>query len=234
MNTSTPKNLTNRGKKIMNYFSTSILKSKIDDQEYDRLLNESVQILFPKALQLVSLDPQDCIHGSQMIISPPDFKSIGSLQFETKKGGDNYLRYYPIGITIYNFTNHSLIAYQCTFDPTTDNALNESTFEYFYNDIVSFETITKSGSTIDYDWKEKIIKHVPILKSIINTGKIYQYDFSRKFVLTTKGGSKISVILSDHILKEATNGGEFRLTKALKSIAVVRRIIRDKKSYSLA
>jgi len=229
----TPKNLTDRGKKILNYFSTSLLKSRISDQEYDALVRESIQILFPRALHLVGLDPEDCIHREQMIISPPNIRRIGDLEFQMKKGKDNYLRYIPVCVTIYNFTNHSLVAYQCIFDPTTDNSLNESTFEYFYNDIVSFETITESGSFIDYTWKEKIIKSLPILRSLMNTGNVYQYDFSREFILTTKGGTKLPVTLSDRILKQSTEGGEFRLTEALKSISVIRRIIRDKKSYTL-
>lgn len=233
MSKSTPKNLTERGKKILNYFSKSILKSKVSDEEFDHLIQESVQILFPRSLQIVNLDKEDCIHDAQMIIGPPNIKKLGDIELQMKKGKDNYLRFIPKGITIYNFTDHSLVAYQCIFDPTTDNALNEATFEYFYNDIVSFETITESGSLIDYNWKDKIVKGIPILKSIIDTGKIIQYDYTQKFILTTKGGTKLPVTLTEHLLKEATNGGEFWLTDALKSISIVRRIIRDKKSYTI-
>ncbi|NMH87981.1 hypothetical protein [Flavivirga algicola] len=227
------KNLTPNGKKILNYYSKSVLKSKIKDEEYDNLIKESLQGLYDISLKMVDLDPGDCISRSVMIQGPPNFKRLNGLEFKIKKGKDNLLRFLPLGITIYNFTDHSLTAYQCMFDPTTSNALNEATYEYFYNDIVSFETVTESGSLIDNDWKDKIIKKIPVLKSVIDTGKIIQYDDTQKFVLTTKGGTRLSVTLTEAILKEATDGGDvFSLSEAHKSISVVRRIVRDKKSYT--
>ncbi len=226
------KNLTPNGKKILNYYSKSVLKSRIKEEEYDAIIRESLQGLFDISLKMVDLHQDDCISRSVMIMGPPNFKRLNGLEFNIKKGKDNLLRFFPLGVTIYNFTDHSLVAYQCMFDPTTNNALNEGTFEYFYNDIVSFETITESGSLVDNDWKDKIIKKIPILKSVVNTGKIIQYDNTQKFVLTTKGGTRLPVTLTEGVLKEATDGGVFSLSEAHKSISIVRRIVRDKKSYT--
>jgi len=227
------KNLTKEGKDIKNYFSDTVFKKRIDDAEYDRLINQSLSGIDQLALDKVCISREDCIKEPVMIIGPPNFKRLSGLEFHIKKGKDNYLRYMPLGITVYNFASHSLLAYQCDFDPTTGNNLNDSTFEYFYNDIVSFETVTESGSHTDYDWKDKILKSIPILKSIVDTGKVIQADLAQKFILTTSGGSRLSVTLSEDILKEITKGGSFQLSKASKSINVVRRIIRGKKSYTL-
>lgn len=227
------KNLNANGKKILNYYSKSVFKNKPSDDEYDTLIKESVKGLYSTSLKMVSIHPDDCISRSVIIYGPPNFEKLNGLEFMIKKRKDNYIRFIPLGITVYNFTEHSLVAYQCTYDPTTNNSLNESTFEYFYNDIVSFHTITESGSSIDYDWKDKIFKGIPILKSILDTGKIIQYDYNQKFILTTSGGTSLPVTLTEGLLKEATDGGEFSLSEAHRSISVIRRIIRDKKSYTL-
>lgn len=226
------KNLTDNGKKIKNYFAKSVLKRSVSDNEFDELLKLSISSLYQIALDKVSITEKDCIKVPVIIIGPPNFRKFSGLDFDIKKGKDDYLRFIPVGVTIYNFAEHSLLAYQCDFDPTTENPLNENTFEYFYNDIVSFETVSESSSHTDYDWKDKILKNVPILKSFIDTGNIVQGDIAQKFILTTAGGSKVSVTLAENLLKEATQGGEFHLSIANKSINVVRRIIRDKKSYT--
>ncbi|WP_394747115.1 hypothetical protein [Spongiimicrobium salis] len=232
MSSTTAKNLTPKGKKIANYYSKNILKSRPSDTDYDRLIRESVQFLFDRSLDLTDLDSEDSIHDPVMIIGLPHLENLNGLTFEIQKGKDNFFRFIPLGITIYNFTDHSLIAYQCTFDPRTNNALNEGTFEYFYNEIVSFETFSESGTVTDYNWRDKIVNSIPLLDSLIRTGKIHQYDYTQKFKLTTTGGTSISVILKEGVLKEVSDGGEFSLTEALKSISIVRRIIREKKSYT--
>lgn len=226
------KNLSQDGKKIIDYFNKSIFKSRISDAEYDTLVSKSLNGLYDISLTKVNLHRRDCIARPVMIIGPPNFNKLGGLEFMVQKRKDNYIRFIPFGITIYNFTDHSLVAYQCNYDPSTNNALSEGTFEYFYNDIVSFETVTESGSEIDYDWKDKIIKAIPILSSIISTGEIVQYDSAQKFILTTSGGTQLPVTLTESILKEATNGGNFSLTASYKSISAIRRIIRGKKSYT--
>lgn len=227
------KNLTENGKKIKNYFAKSMLKKSIDDGEFDELLRNSMKGLYKIALDKISITNADCIKEPVIVIGPPNFRKLSGLEFNWKKGKDNYIRFIPVGITIYNFAEHSILAYQCDFDTTTENALNESTFEYFYNDIVSFETVSESSSYTDYDWKDKILKGVPILSSMISTGNIVQGDLTQKFVLTTAGGSKVSVTLTENLIKEASKGGEFSISEANRSINVVRRIIRDKKSYNL-
>jgi len=227
------KNLAKNGKQINNYFSKSIFKGKPSDDEFDQLIIDSLKGLEKEALDIVNLDRTDCIKQTEMIIGPPDLKKLNGLEFKIKKGKDGFLRYVPLGITIYNFTDDSLVAYQCNFDPTTENSMNICTFEYFYNEIVSFETVTESGSITDFDWKDKMVKSLPIIKNLVSTGKIIQYDYTQKFKLTTTGGTSLSVTLAEDVMKGITDGGEFFLTKAQKSINVVRGTIRDKKRYTL-
>lgn len=51
-----------------------------------------------------------------------------------------------------------------------------------------------------------------------------------KFILTTSGATKIEVILSEQLLIEQEGGGEISTSEAKKSIMVVRKMLRDKKT----
>lgn len=227
------KNLTEKGKKLKNYFSKSLISRKIADEEFDTLIDSSMKGLYQNALEKLCLDEADCIKKPVWISGPPDVRKLSGVELEIKKGKDNFLRFIPLGVTVYFFSNHSVLAYQCSFDPTTENPLNESTFEFFYNDIVSFETVTKSNSQIDYDWKSKLLKKLPLIGSFFKTGRLIQFDTQLQFILTTSGGTKLAVALTEDVLTKATEGGKFSLEESIKSVATVRRIIRDKKSYTL-
>lgn len=221
--------MTESGKRIKAYFSKGIIRRKRpDDKEFDSLVHLSTRDLFNQALRKTGLDSDDCIRGPVIIIGPR-LQDRGGIEFAVKKGKDDLIRYIPLGVTIINFTVDELVVYQCVFDPTTENSLNESTFEYYYNDIVSLETRTESYTKREYNLVEKIINNISILKNIVSTGKVEQHNLAEKFLLTTSGGSRIEVVLAEDTLIEEAGGGEVSTSEAEKSIMVVRRMLRDKK-----
>ena len=55
-------------------------------------------------------------------------------------------------------------------------------------------------------------------------------DNSEKFVLTTSGGTTLEVFLTDPKLIEKMGGGKIPTTEAEKTISVVRKMLREKKS----
>ncbi|MEQ9422980.1 MAG: hypothetical protein RJQ09_01085 [Cyclobacteriaceae bacterium] len=224
------KNLSDDGKKILAYYSSSIFKNKPMDDEYDELIRSSVQNLFEYALNRVDLLKSQCDRPAVMLRGIPRLEKINKDDFRIKTGKDNLIRYFPFEVTIYNFTIDSLVAYQCDFDPSTRVTLNESTFEYYYEDIVSLETLSASRSEINYTTVEAIVNKIPILKDVLNTGEISQYDLSQKFILTTSGGTKLPVTIADYILKAKTDDGDFPLAESFKAITTIRKHIRDKKS----
>ena len=125
------------------------------------------------------------------------------------------IRHTPITVTVITLTENQLVAYQSDLDLTTGNFLNESTDEYFYKDIVSIATKTES--------REIKFK---------NLGKI-QLNEAEIFKLTTSGGTSIEVILRDRkLLIEKMGGGEIPITDVEKTISVVRKMLREKKSNS--
>ena len=221
-------NLTPKGKKIRSYFFNSSFFGGLDDSTVDRLIEESYSHLYSKALNKANIQSSDCIRDS-VLITGPRFQSVGGAEIGIKKGKDGIIRFIPIGVTIINFLPHQLVAYQCAYDPTTENALNESTLEYFYKDIVSLETKTISKTEKKYTFSEKVLLKIPVLKKIIETGSIEQYNEAEVFVLTTSGSTKLEVTLSEKILIEAVGGGEIPKSLSERSILAVRRMIREKK-----
>ncbi|MCI4670927.1 MAG: hypothetical protein MRZ79_22515 [Bacteroidia bacterium] len=220
--------VTKNGKIIKNYFSDSIFTSGPKDKEVDKLIEKSYEGLYDKALAKASINASDCIRPS-VIITGPKLNNLGGAEFSIKKGKDNYIRYIPLGITIINFLPHQLVAYQCVFDPTTENALNESTLEYFYKDVVALETKTISRTEKTYTFSEKVINKIPVIKKLFDTGKVEQYNDAEIFVLTTSGGTKLEVVLTERVLIEAVGGGELPKTLSENSVKVVRKMLREKK-----
>ncbi|WP_075343822.1 hypothetical protein [Tenacibaculum agarivorans] len=219
-------NMTQNGKKIFKYFSKGFsLTKKITSQEYDELIDQAVFPLYKKALKKTLLDSSECKRKPEMFFAPTSAKkSLGERHF--KKGEDNVLRFIPIVVTIMNFTAHELVIYQCLFDPTTEVALNESTWTYFYKEIVSLETKQDSGEGEFLTPTKKMLYKIPVVNLFIK-GKHKQFNVSQEFILTTRGSSKYKVRLSDfEILDEI--GGEFETSDVEKTIKAIRSALRDK------
>src|SRR6266566_3885044 len=109
-----------------------------------------------------------------------------------------------VGLSVINFTAHQLMAYQCALDLTTGNCLSEGTDEYFYRDVVSASTQSKSKT---YEEAEigKELSH-GLLKDLMTAGKL-QFNAAQMFILTTSGGTSIEVVLRDPKLIERAGGG---------------------------
>jgi len=104
------------------------------------------------------------------------------------------------------------LAYTCVLDFTTGKALNESTDEYFYKDVVSVSTKSESRTV-----------NIPKLGTL-------QLNTAETFTLTTSGGTSLSVLLRDPTLIEKMGGGEIPTTRAEKAIQTVRKMLREKKA----
>ena len=219
--------MTTNGKKIKNYFSKYTLSRRITDNEYDALIRKAIEPLFDRALEKTLLDSSDCVRKCRLISGIPKAFNSGGSEQNFKKGKDGYVRYIPIEITILNFTQHEIVIYQCVFDPITENALNESTLTYFYQDIVSIETQRESKTKRIFTIIERVLKKIPLIKLFIK-GRQKRYNASEKFILTTAGSSMLEVRLSDSKTIESV-GGEFNISETENTIRSIRTMLRDKK-----
>lgn len=186
------------------------LNGKATDQEMDQFFQEDLAMLTKHGLNKLGLEDSELV-GNTVYITGLARVRCGA-EFLYKVGKDHKLRFTPTQVTLIFFTQHQLVTYSCVFDSTTGRALNESTEEYFYQDVVSVST---RSTSVEIDLGKR--------------GTV-QAKEAEEFTLTTSGGTSISVVLRDRQLIKALGGGELPTTAAEEAIQSVRRMLRDKKS----
>lgn len=151
------------------------------------------------------------------MVTGPRLWNIANAYPAFRKGKDNLFRFTPVNVTVINFTEHQLITYSCALDLTTGAALNENTDEYFYRDIVSVSTKTKSYNAQMRD------------------GSTLQIDDAEMFQLTTSGGTSVEVLLrAPKVIQMMGGNGDIPTTRAEQAIQSVRKMLREKKSSRAA
>jgi hypothetical protein len=186
-------------------------QGKPSDQQMDEWLEEYLKNLTKIALNKMGTDETELVSESVQATGPRLW-DVGGAGVFFRKGKDNVLRFTPVGVSIINFTQNQLLVYSCVLDFTTGKALNESTDEYFYKDVVSVATRSESKSV-----------------NIQKLGTV-QLNAAETFTLTTSGGTFLSVLLRDPTLIEMMGGGEIPTTRAEKAIQTVRKMLREKKA----
>lgn len=187
-------------------------EARPSDGQVDAWLDEDLKALHAKALSKTGTDASELV-GEPVMVTGPKFWNVANAKVAFRKGRDNVFRFTPIGATIMNCTAHQLLTYSCVLDLLTGNALNESTDEYFYRDVVSVSTKTKSQNVQ------------------LSDGKTLQLNAAETFELTTSGGTSVEVLLRDpNLIEYMGGGGQIPTTRAEKAIQTVRKMLREKKS----
>lgn len=185
---------------------------KPSDAQMDAWMEEDLAMLNQKALAKTGTDASEIV-GDPVMVVGPRFWDISNAEVAFKKGKDGVLRFTPVGVSVLNLTENQVIAYECALDCITGSALSEGTDEYYFRDIVSVSTKTKSKNV-----------QVP------GTG-LLQLNSAEIFELTTSGGTSIEVVLRDPNLVQYMGGsGEIPTTRAEKAIQTLRKMLREKKS----
>jgi hypothetical protein len=202
---------------------------KPTDAQVDAWVDEALKKIKSRALQKTGIDESELVAESVAVYGPR-FWNIGGADVGIKKGTDGVIRFMPLGVTVLNFTQNQLTAYQCALDLATGNPLNESTDEYFYRDVVSVSTHSKSLTWDSAALGAKALSTGP-LKALVKAGKL-QFNAAEIFSLTTSGGTSIEVVLRDPTLIEKSGGGSIPTDMADKAVQAVRKMLRDKKAAS--
>ena len=105
------------------------------------------------------------------------------------------------------------MTYEGILDLTTGNVLREGTDEYFYRDVVSASTKTRSTS-------------------FLFKGQTVQFNEAEVFSLTTSGGTSIEVFLRDPKLAQLMGGGNIPTTEAEQAVMTVKKMLREKKAIT--
>ena len=204
---------------------------KPSDEQVNAWIEEDLKKLQPKALERTGTDESELV-SEPVLVYGPRFWNIEGADVGIRKGKDGIVRFMPLGITVINFTQNQLIAYQCAWDLTTSTPLHESTDEYFYRDVVSVSTQSRSVSWDQAALNMKELAKGP-LKALVRAGKL-QLNAAELFVLTTSGGTSIEVVLRDPQLIERAGGGTIPTTMAEKAVQTVRKMLREKKAAPTA
>lgn len=184
-------------------------KSKPTDTQYDEWVKEDLASLNKIALQKLGVDESSLVRDG-VSITGINFWDVATSMIKYKKGKDSKVRYTPIAVDVINFGKDQLMIYECILDILTGNKSNEKTEEFFYKDVVSVSTKTDPAKQF-------------------TLGKIvYKMDKAEKFVLTTSGGTSVSVVLRDEELMKKI--GDFAASGAEQAIQSIRTMLRDKKS----
>lgn len=203
-----------------------LYKKKPSDRQMDVWLDEDLREMETRALERTGLDESER-RGETVVLTGLRFWNIGGAEVAIQKGKDDIVRFTPVGVTVINFTEHQLIAYQCALDRMTGNPLSESTDEYFYKDVVSVSTQTESLT-----WDKAMLSSAGLAKTplagLMKQDRL-QFNAAKIFVLTTSGGTSIKVVLDDPALIKSVGGGSIPTERADRAIQSVRRMLRDKK-----
>jgi hypothetical protein len=200
---------------------------KPTDEQMDAWIQEDLKSLQARALEKTGLDQSELI-GEPVMVYGPRFWNIGGAEAGIKKGKDGVVRFMPLGVTLINFTPHQLVAYQCALDLTTGKTLSESTDEYFYRDVVSVSTQSKTMTWDQAALGESALSGGP-LAALVTAGKL-QFNDAQTFTLTTSGGTSIEVVLRDPKLIESVGGGRIPTDVAEKAAQTIRKMLREKKA----
>lgn len=174
-------------KKVGRY-NRDIDSKEIPDQAYDQMIGDFLENMKnTRALQALGIDASEVQEIRPLIFG--GYKILGANRF--KKGKDGLYRTNVYEAVIIYFSANDVHCYTCNFHTTEPN-MTEATDVYFYRDIVSVSTMQET---------EKIGASV---------------QPTQKFVLTTTGGTRLSVSLTQ---REDTD----------RSINAMRSLLREKK-----
>lgn len=192
------------------YFAFKSIQDKPSDQQMDAWLKEDLAALDTVSLNKGGLDESQTVGESVKLYGPCLNVSAATARY--KVGKDKIVRYTPVHVGVMHFVKDQLFWYGTDFDRTTGKALNESTDEYFYKDVVSVSTKAQSG-TVQLTKKRSL-----------------QYTGAESFTLTTSGGTSISLTLNEPSVAQALKGDRMQASEADKSVQKVRSMLREKKA----
>lgn len=181
------------------------------DETVDQWLSDDMQELIRAAHEKTDLLPQQMIREPLVITYPILWYTHGidNKDLVFKKGKDRYVRFGVYNVTIFILAEHLLAAYTCDYDFLRKVALNETTREYHYRDIVSVNTEEFSTNYTLPDG-QRLIK-------------------TQAFRLSVASGENIRIIIDSHQVRTMIRG-DIPSTGAEAAMKVIRSMLREKKN----
>ena len=210
----------------------SLTSGRPSDEQVNSWLIEDLRSIEAQALAKSGLDRESLVRDS-VVVYGPRFRNTGGAKFGFRKGQDMKARFTPIDVSVLNFTEHQLVAYQCSLDFITGDPRSECVDEYFYNDIVSVSTQTEPQRYNVGDLDKEILSRASRLKKVAKKSGALQVDDAHIFALTSSGGTAVKVVLNAPMVFNSMGGGTVSTEESEKAVQAVRKMVREKKAGSL-
>lgn len=148
--------------------------NSVSDQQYDQSVAQNLVNIKQRALNKLGVDEEEVKEIEPLVVS--GYKFMGASKF--KKGKDYLWRTNRFEVTMLFFSANEVHCYNYAYN-TTDSQQSEKTDVYFYQDVVSVSTESKSANVVDSQ-----------------TGKpdVANYE---TFKLQTAGGNALDVSIRD-------------------------------------
>lgn len=148
---------------------TSLIRIKVSDAEYDKAVQLVLEFLKEQALEKLGVDEDEVSEIEPILFGGYDYSNYTL----SKQGEDGIWRTNKYEVVYLFFSQNEVHCYTLEFS-TSESKTRESTDVYFYKDVVSVSTCSKS---------EKILEG-------------YEYEHEM-FKLVTAGGTALEVSLTD-------------------------------------
>ena len=165
---------------------------EMTDSEYDSTVARFAYSLKPRALSKLGIDESEVNEIAPIFMGGYDFESADKF----KEGQDKKLRSNVYKFIMIFFSRNEIHCYTIKFMTTEAFILGEATDVYFYQDIVS-ASLTSVSDKVTIDDEKFMI-------------------YSEAFMLTTKGGTSLTVNISNS-------------RRAQESVNAMRALLREKK-----
>lgn len=210
----------------------TIVVGRPGDQQVDTWLAEDLCSIEARALAKSGLDRDGTVRDAVVVVGPR-LRNTGGAKFGFHKGNDMKARFTPLDVSVLNFTEHQLVAYQCSLDFLTGDPRSECVAEYFYNDIVSVSTQAEPQRFNLGELDKDLLSLGKSLKKAAKKTGVLQVDDAQSFVLSSSGGTTIRVVLSAPMVINSLGGGTISMEESEKAVQAIRKMVREKKSGAL-
>ena len=186
------------------------------DPAVEHWLNDGTQRVRKHSLEKLSLMEEDCDFADLPPIRGPIMWLKSGLDPEHiiwTAGTDGVARFGTYSITYLWFAEHYLAIFRCDYDLIKDAILNEETYEYFYQDIISFSTHEEASALT------------------LKTGQ--SLTSRQEFRIAVANGSYFSVTVGASQLKRLTGAERVPDSGAEKAISAIRKKLQEKKHSML-
>lgn len=197
--------------------------------QMDRWLDRDLERVARRAVEKCGIEDIERVAES-VILTGPDIVPPEVAEFSFRRTRRDITRFTPVGVAVLNFAEHEIFGYQCVFDRFTGNAVNETTHEFFYQDIVSVSTETE---TLTLEKRDLTRRARRLLRRQIRGNKL-QIPGTEVFTLSTSGTATfqitIGMVLERLHQLVMGKGGRVDVDEADRAIKGMRKMLREKKT----